>query len=212
VKRMKRKQNLLIGSAFLVVLVALGTGQFLLERISAASETGVEVPMFEVDPMWPKPLPNHWIIGSAIGVTVDSRDHVFIVHRQASLNERTEAGAATDPPTGECCAPAPPVLEFDSEGNLVGHWGGPGEGYDWPSSNHGITADHKDNLWIGGNGNDDAHIIKFTRDGRFLRQFGVPGARRAKNGRGFFRCKEQRSLRRRRLHQQARGGARRGYR
>ena len=178
---MKRKQNLLIGSAFLVVLVALGTGQFLLDRILAASETGEEAPMFEVDPMWPKPLPNHWIIGSAIGVTVDSRDHVFIVHRQGSLNERTEAGAVTDPPTGECCVPAPPVLEFDSEGNLVGHWGGPGEGYDWPSSNHGITADHKDNLWIGGNGQDDAHMLKFTRDGKFLRQFGVPGARRAEN-------------------------------
>ena len=178
---MKRKQNLLIGSAFLVVLVALGTGQFLLDTISAASETGVEAPMFEVAPMWPKPLPNHWIIGSAIGVTVDSRDHVFIVHRQGSLNERTEAGAVTDPPTGECCVPAPPVLEFDSEGNLVGHWGGPGEGYDWPSSNHGITADHKDNLWIGGNGQDDAHMLKFTRDGKFLRQFGVPGARRAEN-------------------------------
>ena len=178
--RSKSKQNLLIGSAFLVVLVALGTGQFVLDTISAASETGEKAPMFEVDPMWPKPLPNHWILGSAIGVTVDSRDHVFIVHRQSSLNERTEAGAIADPPTGECCVPAPPVLEFDSEGNLVGHWGGPGEGYDWPSSNHGITADHKDNLWIGGNGQDDAHILKFTRDGKFLKQFGVPGARRAK--------------------------------
>ena len=48
--------------------------------------------------------------------------------------------------------PAPPVLEFDQAGNLIGHWGGPGQGYDWPDSNHGITVDYKGNVWIGGNG------------------------------------------------------------
>jgi hypothetical protein len=32
---------------------------------------------------------------------------------------------------------APRVLEFDKSANLIGHWGGPGEGYDWPTSNHG---------------------------------------------------------------------------
>ncbi len=178
-KRLNKKQNVLIGTAFLAVLVALGAGQFLVGNTKAAPESDVQVPVFEVDPLWPKPLPNHWIMGSTIGVTVDSRDHVFIVHRQGSLNPRTEVGAAQNPPTGECCLPAPPVLEFDPEGNLVGHFGGPGEGYDWPSSNHGITADPMDNLWIGGNGRDDAHILKFTRDGKFLKQFGVPGARRA---------------------------------
>jgi hypothetical protein len=52
----------------------------------------------------------------------------------------------------ECCAPAPPVLEFDEAGNLIGHWGGPGEGYDWPETNHGIFIDFKGNVWIGGNG------------------------------------------------------------
>ncbi len=135
-------------------------------------------PMFEVDPLWPKPLPNHWVLGSAIGVTVDSRDHVWIVHRANCTSMRTECGAATDPPTGECCVPAPNVLEFDQEGNLVGSWGGPGDGYDWPSSNHGITVDHLDNLWIGGNGQQDAHILKFARDGTFLMQFGKPGANR----------------------------------
>ena len=60
--------------------------------------------------------------------------------------------ATTNPPTAQCCAPAPPVLEFDAAGNLVGHWGGPGQGYDWPDSNHGITVDYKGNVWIGGNG------------------------------------------------------------
>jgi DNA-binding beta-propeller fold protein YncE len=70
------------------------------------------------------------------------------------------------------------VLEFDPEGNLVGHWGGPGQGYDWPESNHGITIDPMDNIWIGGNGEGDSHILKFTRDGKFLKQFGKPGVRR----------------------------------
>jgi hypothetical protein len=81
-----------------------------------------------------------------------------------------------DPPTAEeCCRPAPPVLEFDQEGNLVGSWGGPGDGYDWPVSNHGITVDHMDNVWIGGNGGGDSHALKFTRSGVFLLQVGVAG-------------------------------------
>ncbi len=132
-------------------------------------------PAFEVDPFWPQPLPNHWVLGSAIGVGVDSRDHVFVIHRRNSFNERTEIGAATDPKTGECCIPAPNILEFDPEGNLVNAWGGPGEGYAWPDSNHGLTLDPKDNIWIGGNGELDSHILKFSRDGNFLQQIGIPG-------------------------------------
>lgn len=139
---------------------------------ATAAQGAAEVPLFEVDPLWPRPLPNHWLMGSVIGVGVDSRDHVFVVHRPASLNPRTEVGAAQDPPTGECCLPAPPVLEFDPDGNLVNAWGGPGEGYDWPASNHGLSIDHLDNIWIGGNGPTDSHILKFTRDGRFLMQVG----------------------------------------
>ena len=56
------------------------------------------------------------------------------------------------PPASECCAAAPPILEFNEAGDLVGHWGGPGEGYEWPASNHGIDVDFKGNVWIGGNG------------------------------------------------------------
>ena len=134
----------------------------------------VKAPAFEVDPYWPQPLPNHWVLGSAIGVGVDSRDHVFVIHRRNSFNERTEIGAATDPKTAECCIPAPNILEFDPEGNLVNSWGGPSDDYDWPSSNHGLTLDHKDNVWIGGNGGTDSHILKFTRDGKFLMQLGKP--------------------------------------
>ena len=167
------KRTVLLGAVLVLAALGLGYGASAVEH--AALEQTVEAPILEVDPFWPKPLPNHWLMGSVVGVGVDSRDHVFVVHRQASLNPRTEVGAAQDPPTGECCLPAPPVLEFDPEGNLVNAWGGPGEGYDWPSSNHGLTLDPMDNIWIGGNGAGDSHILKFTRDGRFLEQFGQPG-------------------------------------
>jgi DNA-binding beta-propeller fold protein YncE len=140
-------------------------------------------PRFEVDPLWPKPLPNHWLIGSAVGVSVDSRDHVWIIHRGDSLDAATEATAGGNSPAGECCTAAPPVLEFDPEGNLVGYWGGPGDGFDWPSSNHGITVDHLDNVWIGGNAPNDAHLLKFSRDGRFLFQAGAPDANNGSNDR-----------------------------
>lgn len=145
--------------------------------IAAAVEEqgGAQAPMFEVDPFWPKPLPNHWLLGSTIGVDADAQDHIWIVHRASTLASN-ETSVLNDPPTSEeCCLPAPPVLEFDRNGNLVSHWGGPGEGYDWPSSNHGITIDHMDNVWVGGNGGGDSHALKFTRSGEFLLQVGVAG-------------------------------------
>ena len=167
------KRTLSTVAVLVGLVVALGLGQSVLNGVAEVSETRVEAPMFEVDPLWPKPLPNHWILGSTIGVGVDSRDYVYIIHR-GNGNERTELGAQQDPPTGECCVAAPPVLVFDPEGNLADSWGGPGDGYDWPSSNHGITIDHMDNVWIGGNG-ADSHILKFTRDGQFLAQYGEVG-------------------------------------
>lgn len=157
----------------LTALVAAGGLWSAALAVQAAGQGAtVQAPKFEVDPMWPKPLPNHWILGSAVGVAVDSRDHVFVVHLTDSFNARTEIGAAQDPPTGECCIPAPNVLEFDAEGNLVGHWGGPGQGYEWPTENHGISIDPDGNVWIAGSGGTDTRLLKFTRDGRFLAEVG----------------------------------------
>ena len=171
--------------ALVLAAVAFGYGATVMEG-SADSSQMVEAPVFEVDPLWPQPLPNHWLLGSAIGVGVDSRDHVFVIHRRESFNERTEIGAATDPPTGECCVPAPNILEFDPDGNLVNSWGGPGQGYDWPASNHGLSIDATDNIWIGGNGPQDSHILKFTRDGRFLMQVGEAGQGADSHARDHF--------------------------
>jgi hypothetical protein len=175
------KRNVLIGTGLLTLLAALGVGQIVLQQAATAQTNGkVMAPRFEVDPMWPKPLPNHWLLGNTIGVGVDSRDHVFIIHRAGSL-EAKEIYAAENPPASECCIAAPPVLEFDAEGNMVKAWGGPGQGYEWPESNHGITPDGKGNLWIGGNGASDGHILKFTRDGKFVKQFGFAWASAGSN-------------------------------
>jgi hypothetical protein len=165
-------RNFAIGGAFIAGFIALGAGQRALDNI--AQQETVQAPTFEVDPFWPKPLPNHWVLGNVIGVGVDAQDHVFIVHRNDTFDRQNEIGAANDPPLSECCVPAPPVLEFDPEGNLVKAWGGPAQGYEWPTSNHGISIDNKDNVWIGGNGNTDSHILKFTHDGKFLMQIGTP--------------------------------------
>jgi len=145
----------------------------MLEKRAVVEAAGVQAPMFAVDPFWPKPLPNHWILGQTIGVSVDAQDHVWIIHRASSL-ERMEVFATTNPPASECCLPAPPVLEFDQAGNLLRHWGGPGEGFDWPDANHGITIDYKGNVWIGGNGAGNHQVLKFTQDGKFLLQIGHP--------------------------------------
>jgi NHL repeat len=146
-----RRRDLSIGTLFVALLLALGIESSVMKKRAAVEAAGVQAPKFEVDPMWPKPLPNHWVMGSVIGVSVDANDHVWVIHRQGSL-ERMETYAAENPPASECCAPAPPILEFTEAGDLIGSWGGPGQGYDWPSSNHGISVDYKGNVWIGGNG------------------------------------------------------------
>ena len=79
---------------------------------------GPQAPTFQVDPFWPRPLSNHWLLGSVTGVAVDPQNHVWVIHRGAvSLHPRTEMSAATDPQTAqECCVPAPQVLRFDPAG------------------------------------------------------------------------------------------------
>jgi DNA-binding beta-propeller fold protein YncE len=143
--------------------------------IGAQRPTQTLAPRFAVDPAWPKPLPNRWLMGQVSGVAVDRHDHVWIVQRPRTLTD-DERGAALSPPRSQCCLPAPPVMQFDGEGRLVQAWGGPGPGYDWPTSEHGIFVDHHDHVWLAGNGERDHHVLKFTRTGRFMLQIGKPGA------------------------------------
>ncbi|MGY2047184.1 hypothetical protein [Methylobacterium sp. JK268] len=133
-----------------------------------------DVPRFRVDPFWPKPLPNNWIIGQASGVAVDGQDRIWVIQRPRTLTDDEKAASLT-PPRSRCCVPAPPVLVFDQGGTLVASWGGPGTGYDWPENEHGIHIDPKGFVWIAGNGEHDGQILKFTQDGRFVMQIGHPG-------------------------------------
>jgi DNA-binding beta-propeller fold protein YncE len=173
----KNRKIIAVG-AFAAATAGLGVGQAFLQRQAEAQGESVQAPRFEVDPLWPKPLPNNWLLGWTIGVWVDEQDYVWIIHRGASGLHKNEIGAEINPPIAECCRTAPPVLVFDPDGNLVRAWGGPGPGYEWPQSNHGIHVDYKGNVWIGGNGEKDAQILKFTKDGKFLLQVGHFG----KNG------------------------------
>jgi DNA-binding beta-propeller fold protein YncE len=174
-----RRHNLFIGASLFAALPVLGIVQWALDR-SVGAQATVQAPRFEVDPFWPKPLPNNWVLGETIGLGIDAQDHVWIVHRPDRVNA-IEGAADEKPPSASCCRRAPWVLEFDPPGNLASHWGGPGTGYEWPAVNHGIFIDYKDNVWIGGNGANDSHILKFTRSGRFLMQVGRQGQSKGSN-------------------------------
>src|SRR5436190_19779969 len=96
-----------------------------------------QVPLFEPDPLWAQALPNKWVTGAIGGIAVDSHDNVWVFHREASIPDGEKAASLT-PPQAECCIPAPAVLEFDPNGRFLQAWGGPGQGYDWPTTQHGI--------------------------------------------------------------------------
>ncbi len=154
-------------------------------RWAPRGPAGATVPGFVVDPSWPKPLPNDWRISQVGGISVDSHDNVWVYHRPRAL-ESSSAGALprvgtndrgvpisalghprpyADRNTG-CCVPAPSVLKFDREGNLLDAWGGPADpgfleencreedGCFWPAREHGIVVDHNDFVYISGNGQD----------------------------------------------------------
>lgn len=129
------------------------------------------LPSYKVDADWPKQLPNNWIMGQVSGIAVDRQDHIWVLQRPGS-NAKDDLAAAQHPPVSQCCFAAPPVLEFDAAGKLLKSWGGPGSGYDWPSSEHSIFVDSQNNVWITGNGVSDRQALKFTNDGKFLMQIG----------------------------------------
>src|ERR1700735_548588 len=132
-------------------------------------------PQYRVDPSWPKQLPNNWIMGQVGGLTVDGENHIWVLQRPNS-DTVDELGAAQTPPRSECCVAAPPILEFDAQGNLLRSLGGPGQGYDWPTSEHGIFIDKKGNIWVAGNAPVDRQVLKFGPDEKFLMQIGHPGS------------------------------------
>jgi NHL repeat len=205
-----RQSNLRIGATLLAALGLFGLNQSAHEILAAQARPGTQVPRFEVDRLWPKPLPKMWILGSVNGVAVDAQDHIWVTHAGAASLQNNEKGPELKPPQSTCCFAAPQVLEFDAAGNLLSEWGGAGQGYDWPLVPHGIAVDSKGNVIIGGSqlGHvegrpdppppagrggakpakpvplppQDAHAIKFTRTGQFVWQFGKPATVESNNG------------------------------
>jgi len=152
--------------------LALGAVEWDIEAKGAGSASA-RVPRFEVDRswQWPPPLPNNWGVGIVTGVAVDRHGHVWVMHRSRQVLAEVKDRAA------------PPILEFDANGKFLQAWGGPGDGYDWPDTEHGLSVDHRDNVWITGlnplersysapTQRTDDMILKFTNKGKFIRQFG----------------------------------------
>jgi hypothetical protein len=167
------QRHLTIAGCFAAFAAVLGLASIAMERLASGAQ--VEVPQFEVDPFWPKPLPNHWVQGWTVGLDIDSQDNVWVVHRPSSLEPAERYG---EDKLSDCCFAAPPVLVFDQAGNLVRHWGGAAAGYDWPPSEHGVGVDIRGNVWITGGGQQ---MLKFTRDGKFLMQIGKPKMSKGSN-------------------------------
>ncbi|MGE3579736.1 MAG: hypothetical protein AB7I25_14875 [Vicinamibacterales bacterium] len=189
----------LVTGVLVTGLAAAGCGGPAQPEAPAAS--GPLVPQFAYDKTFPQPLPNQWKLGQVTGVAVDARDHIWIVHRPATL-KNSEKEATTDStygigqdgggPFALCCRPAPPVIEFDQQGHVVQAWGGPSPDgrFEWPTpgakspdpgqggapfGEHGIHVDEQDNVWIGADGPDDGQLLKFSRFGKRILQFGRRG-------------------------------------
>lgn len=161
----------------LTIVVAVAAAA-IVTSTQTARETPRVLPSYELDKSWPPKLPNGWVMGQMSSVAIDSRDHVWLLHRPrfVALDQQRLA--------------APAVVEFDAAGKFVQAWGGPGEGYEWPENEHGIFVDDKDVVWIGGQAGtgagvvkykkagdrkvpvDDDMLLKFTRQGKFLQQIG----------------------------------------
>jgi len=179
-----------LGAIAAILLFIMSPG-FEESRVLHAQTTPVgavdQVPEYVFDPTWPKmPLRDNWVTGPVVGVATDASDHIWVVHRERAALSATQR---------DCCAPAPAVLEFDQAGNLVQAWGGPSAeqlaaaskgpvpkmtwtapaNYPWVNSEHNIFVDHKDNVWLGNY--SGSHVLKFTRQGKFLLQIGRAGAK-----------------------------------
>jgi outer membrane protein assembly factor BamB len=162
-------------------IAAAGLVFVIVPTASAQKATVVkDRPTHAVVASWPEPLPDNMILGQVSGIAVGKGDTVWIVHRPGTLVDDEKGGQKT-PPETRCCKSAPPVMQFSAAGKLLKSWGGPGQGYDWPKSEHGIHIDSDGNVWLAGNSEQDHMILKFTPDGKFLLQIGKPGASEGSN-------------------------------
>ncbi|MBZ5559367.1 MAG: hypothetical protein LAO77_19000 [Acidobacteriia bacterium] len=222
-----------VGSRGILLAAVLAVAAGVAARGAHAQGRGGAAPSLRVNPLWPRPLPNHWVFGSITGVAVDAQDHIWVTHRGADSLEGNEKGMMATPTTSSvCCVAAPFVIEFDTAGKILSTFGGPGQGYQWPQSPGSLAVDAKGSVWVTAAGLEpppapgaargrantanvdpdapapargrgaagaapargaapaagrgrggaaapagpaDAHVIKFSKDGKFLLQIGTPG-------------------------------------
>jgi sugar lactone lactonase YvrE len=159
-----------IFAALMMCVLSLSAGGAA-DQKPAAPAAAPGAPRFQVDPTWPRDLPNNWILGAVTGVFVDAKDHVWITHLPETLTEE-ETSAVQKPPIAICCAPAPAVIELDAAGNLVQAWGEPSQDISvYPRNPHGIFVDHNNFVWIGTYMHH--RVMKFTRDGKLVMTIGT---------------------------------------
>jgi hypothetical protein len=156
--------------------------------------------IYKVDVSWPKVLPSKWMLANATGLAIDKDDHVWVLNRPRQL-ALDDAGSAVPPPQGpygDCCFPAPSLVQFDAEGNVLKSWGGPNHIPDWPILEQGLFIDGQGNFWLGGdfhgNMNNltapfakpdekrwDRQVLKFSPDGNKLLAIGHSSGAPANN-------------------------------
>jgi len=157
--------------AVVLILVIAACGLAATSDAAAQAPSGARgIPRYVNDPAWPKPLPNHWVIGQVGGLAVDGHDHIWVLQRALpyAIDEQGRRHELTLPER------MPAVLEFDTAGSIVRSWGGQGYVPDWPRSEHALWVDQTGNVWIGGNAPGDRQVLKFSADGRPLLEIGHP--------------------------------------
>ena len=219
IDRIRMNPRLALVGGLALLAAACGAPEEPPAAMDAPEETAAAgPPTFTYDPSWPKPLPNNWALGDVWGVAVDSNDNPWIAHADSDRIQELLAAEGKEL--------APPVIQFDQEGNLLQAWGGPGEGYEWMvdtfAAEHGMFIDHDDNVWVIGGGTraDGGVVLKFTRGRRVpapdrqeredQRQPRRGIARRTDHRRGP--SGHQRGVRGRRLHEPTRHRVRRRHR
>ena len=150
----------------------LGTPSFNKGIAQTDVPSDMAVPTYIVASNWPN-IPADLRIGTVSSVAVDEQDNVWILHRPKTV------------PMDQSEMAAPPIIVFDSDGNFVKAWGGPGSEYEWPQNEHGLHIDNNGFVWVTGNScsnldeslgsNSDDQILKFTQEGEFIMQIGRAG-------------------------------------
>ena len=132
-----------------------------------AAQAQAKVPTFRYDVDFLQ-VPSQYRLGEITAVAVASADNVWVLQRP-----RTVAAA-------ERAQAAPAVLAFDKSGRFIRAWGGPGEGYEWPTNEHSLYVDAQNRVWISGNAASataaDNSILAFSAEGKFLMQIGKQNA------------------------------------